>query len=692
MRPANPAPADRRGRDLRAIFAPRRVAIVGASARPGSPGHTLWRNLRTFPGEVVPVSRSAAEIDGVPTFPDLTSVPGRVDLAVVAVPAADVVDVVSDAAASGVGACIVISSGFAEVGAEGAARQERIVAAGRAAGMLIAGPNCLGVQNLSIPLNASLAAGTAAGGSGISVVTQSGSYAMALHAMSQDEGVQFAAAYSSGNRADVDDFEVIGHLAADPDTRVTCVFAESIADGRSLVETLRRTTPTTPVVIALTGRSEAGARSAASHTAAVVGSRRAWDDVLRTAGAVVARSGLEMLDIARALSEQPWPAGRRAAIVTNSGGTGTELADLLSAAGVELPALSSRLRDQLASLLPAYASTGNPVDLTPVWARYAELYPAVVDLLARSGEVDLIVPVLLHRSAEDPAVVDALVDAVRQLRADENATPVYVCWVARRSAWAGSEPLRAAGIPCFEWPERTARAVGGAVQHGTRSAVDVVSRPVPRRLPHAVGRDLPATDRFLRRHGIPVAASALSRTAQAAVAGAARFPGPVVLKVEHPDLLHRSDSGGVRVGLTTAEDIEQAALELLALAPGAQIRVQAVHVGVELMVGGVNDPVLGPIVGLGLGGVLVELLDDVGFVPAPVTEHDAYGLLRRPRIARLLQGYRGGAVADPQPIVLALRAVGSLIAGYPEIGELDLNPLLAGPDGCVAVDVRLVRR
>lgn len=669
---------------------------MGASTRQGSPGSVVWRNLATFPGEVVPVTPSASEIDGVTAYRSLRDVPGHIDLAVVAVPASAALDVVRDAAAAGVGACVIVSAGFAETGPEGLGAQLEMVRVAREAGVLLVGPNCLGVQNCDVPLNASLSSGGAAGGGGISVITQSGSYAMALNALSEDEGVRFAVAYSSGNRCDVDDAEVVDHLRLDPRTEVICAFLESLGDGQLFVEVARRTTPVKPLVVAAVGRSEAGARAAASHTAALAANRRAWDDVLSSAGVVVARSGLEMLDAARVLRSQPLPAGTRAAIITNSGGTGTELSDLLADEGVSVPELSAGLRAQLDAILPGYASSANPVDITPVWTRFAELYPAVLDLLARSGEVDVVIPVLLHRSAESREVADSLVDAVRALRADGVAVPVYVCWVARRSAWPVAASLHEAGIPCLEWPARTARAVGHAVRYGafrrSADALEVPENPEPRALPPGVGADARATRDFLVGHGVPVAETVVCESVDAAVDAALLLGLPVVAKVDHPDLLHKSDVGGVRVGLATAAEVRAAAEDLLALAPGARVLVQPQLSGLELVVGGLHDPTLGPIVAFGLGGVLVEVLDDVAFAAAPVSAGAASALVARPRGAVMLDGVRGGEAVDRAAVESLVQAVGFLLAAYPDIAELDLNPVLAGPGGVIAVDARLIRR
>lgn len=692
MRTGPPAAADMGGqRSLHSIFEPRRVAVVGASEKPGRPGSVLWSNLAGFPGEVVPVSRTSGMVAGQRAYASLRDIPGSVDLAVVAVPAVAALEVVRDAVAAGVGAVVLVSAGFAEIGPNGVDLQKQLAHTARMGGVLLVGPNCLGVQNCNLPLNASLASGMTGGG-GISLITQSGSYAMAVHALSSEEGLGFAIAYSSGNRADVDDAEVLDYLRDDDHTDVVCVFTESLVDGRAFLDAARRTTRVKPVIVTAVGRSEAGARAASSHTAALAADRRTWDDLLGGVGVTVARSGIEMLDAARALRDQPPPAGRRAAIITNSGGTGTELADLLADEAVTLPELSDGLRARLAELLPEYASTANPVDITPVWSRFAELYPAVLDMLARSGEVDLVMPVLLHRSAEDAGVAEGLQRVVESLRADGVAVPVYVCWVARRSAWPVAASLQAAGIPCLEWPPRAARAVGHAVRYG-ESRQETPREPATvaqRALPGSVGVDAEATYRFLVDNGIPIVETLFVTDSTGAVAAARRVGYPVALKVDHPALSHKSDVGGVRLNLKDDEGVNDAATELLSLAPGVRLVVQPMATGVEVVLGGISEPTFGPVVAFGLGGVLVEVIADVRFAAAPLTAADATKLVGAPRGAEILTGFRGARACDVGALADLARAVGDLMATYPDLLELDLNPVLADQHGCVAADFRVV--
>jgi acyl-CoA synthetase (NDP forming) len=730
------------GSGLAAVFAPRRVALVGASDRPGSVGRLLWDNLADFPGEVLPVC-PAATVGGETAYADLRDVPGQVDLAVIATPAATVPGIIGAAADKGVRAAVVLSAGFAETGDVGAKLQADAVAAARAGGVRLVGPNCFGVQNADLPLNASIAAGTPRGGGGVTIVTQSGSYGMAVHALGQDEGLRVAKVFAAGNKADITDAELLGYLREDPETRVICLLLESITDARRFFTEARQTTPHKPVIAVVGGRTGAGQRAAVSHTAALGTDDAIRDAALRQAGVVRVRTGLQALDGARALATQPIPRGRRVAVVTNSGGTGVELTDLLADEGLTIPELSGPLQDQLRALLPAYGSARNPVDMTPAWRLFTTVYPAAIELLARSGEVDAVVPVLLQRSAS-PEVAAAVRDAVGRLRADGVPVPVYVCWVAPRDADQHADLLRDAGVPCFAWPERTARAAGTAVRCGERmeqggpGAGPAVEPDVPgagapvrgdvpgagapvrddvpgagaradhrpperlaviRRSPRPAPRgELPAhglVDAQVAREllvsaGIPVIKTVRCRSAETAVAAAGRVGYPVVAKVDHPELTHKSDVGGVRLGLDDEAAVRAAVADLLGLAEGAGVLLQRQHEGFELLVGGLRDPEFGPVVMAGLGGVLVEAWRDVQMAVAPVGEADAVALLRSLRGAAIFSGLRGSPPVDLAPVADVIVRISDLMVGNPNIAELDLNPVLAGATGCVAVDWRVV--
>ncbi|MDX6654332.1 MAG: hypothetical protein QOH18_1042, partial [Solirubrobacterales bacterium] len=437
------------------------------------------------------------------------------------------------------------------------------------------------------------------------------------------------------------------------------------------------------------------ARAAISHTAALAGEADVWRAAFAQAGIVLADSGLEMMDAAKALDWQPMPRGNRVGIVTNSGGTGVELTDLLAEQGLTVPELSEDLRRRLAEALPTVGSAHNPVDVTTAWQLFGELYPFAVDALARSGEVDVVVPVLLQRSAQSEAVAEGLLQVAAEIAADGIEVPIYVCWVAPADARPNADRLQAGRIPCFEWPARTARAVGLATRCGEvldrlRPAPPFPARPAGRpSVAPGLLEPVAAAD-LLRAYGVEVAAQRLAEAPDEAAALAAELGLPVVAKLVSPGVVHKSDVGGVRVGLAEPEDVRAAARELLAIDPAGAVLLQPQHPGVEVIVGGFRDPQFGPVVAVGLGGVLVEVLRDVAFRLAPVTEDEALEALRSLRGRAVLEGTRGRQGADLEALARTVAAASRLLAAEPDVAELDLNPVLASPRGAVAVDIRVV--
>lgn len=673
------------------LFNPRRVALVGASARPGKVGNLLWRNLSSFDGEVIPVTASADKIGETPAVASLEEVEGEVDLAVVAVPARAAPQVARQAAAKGVGAMVVLSAGFAETGPEGAALQEEL---GRAAGAVrVAGPNCFGVINPARRLNASLTGAAPASRPGdVALVTQTGAYGMALHTRARDDRIRFGKIYASGNKLDIGDHEVAEYLGNDPDTRVICLLLESIPAGRELAETVRRITPHKPVIVFKTGVSQDGARAALSHTGSLASDHRLYRAAMRRAGALVVDSGLEMLDVAQVLSSGPLPRGPRAAIITNSGGMGVELVDLLGAHGVRVPRLSGGLRETIAARLPPFAAPGNPVDITPVWSRFAELYPWLIGELARSGEVDLVIPVLLERAAADPQTLAEIVKTVRRLRAEGAAVPVYGCWAGPRDIRPQADPLQEAGIPCLEWPERTARAAGAAVRYALRDLPPAppppVGGPVPSGPPSPPG-PLPSEEgaELLNRYGVATVPSHICSTAAAARRAASAVGDPYVVKTADPSIAHRTEVGGVRTGLRDPEEANGAFWELAG--EWGAVLVQPQAPGVEMAAGARRDPSFGPVVMAATGGVRLELWGDAALALAPVGEAEAMRMIKELRGYHLLAGYRGAPPADADSLAEAVAALSRLIAARPDIVEIDLNPIMVHRRGAVAADWKI---
>ena len=670
---------------LDALFNPSRVAVVGASEQPGKVGTVLWRNLSSFEGETIPVTRSSDTVGGIRAFPSLAETEGHVDLVVAAVPSRFAPAVARQAAARGVGAMVVLAGGFAETGAEGAALQAELV---EAAGQVrIVGPNCFGVQNMARRLNASITPAGETESGGIALITQSGAYGMAIHAMAPDEHLRFGKVYSSGNKADIADHEVIRYLDSDPETDVICLLAESVTAGAELAAAIGAASPSTPVIVAKTGRSDAGARAARSHTGSMATNDAIFRAAMDQAGAITVRTGLEMLDVARVLAGQPLPAGGRAAIITNSGGTGVELVDMLADEGVDVPELSPELRTRIAQRLPAFASAANPVDMTPIWPRFAELYPWLIDTLARSGEVDLVIPVLLQRAAMDENNLARILTTVGSLRADGIDVPVYCCWVTPRAERPKADLLQAAGIPCLEWPERTARTVGHVVRYArTRTRIlprPALPAPATTRLPTGPVPAMEAAS-LLAGFGVTTVGSRLCHSESEAISAAAEIGGPTVMKTAEASIPHRTEVQGVRVGLTTRAEVVAAYREMARLGPAVLVQPQLS--GEEMVVGGLRDPDFGPVVMTGLGGMAVEVLEDVTFALAPVEPEEAVRMIERLRGYPLLRGYRNRPAADLGALAGVISGVSRLLATHPDAREIDLNPVMVTESHAVAVD------
>jgi acyl-CoA synthetase (NDP forming) len=675
----------------RALFEPRRVALVGASAAPGKVGHVVLRNLlASWSGEVHPIHPTETEILGRPCRRSVSDVPGQVDLAVIVVPASAMPAVIEDCAAAGVGAAIIISGGFAEAGPAGRALQERVAAVARAGGIRIVGPNCFGVINVHGGLNASIGIGVPETG-GVSLFSQSGAYGMAAFSRSKDGEIGFAKVIAPGNTMDLNEVDVLRYLGTDPRTRVIAMLLESIRDGAALVETARAITPRKPVIILKTGRGESGRRAATSHTAALAGDAAVATAALRQAGVRLVTDGLTLLDVAAALDRQPAPHGGRVAVVTNSGGTGVELADLLEAEGMTVPRLSAGLQARIRAHLPAHASTENPVDLTVDWERFPTMYGETIRALLDSGEVDALIPVLLQRSALIPEVTDRVIAEVTSARERGSTTPVHICWVGPQEAESNRRKLLAAGIPCAPWAARAARTLAG-------------SRPLPVRavprsgsvLPVPTGADqdgwLPPEEalRLVAAAGVPVVPWRVVHSTEDAVVAAGELGYPAVLKAIRPDLIHKTEAGAVRLGLANAAVVRAAAHQLRrSLSSGALLVQHQASSGVELVIGAVHAPGFGSLVVAGLGGIWVEALDDVSMRLAPFGRAEATAMLDELRGRALLDGGRGGPPVDRRALAQMISGVSRWLARAPWLRELDINPLIATGDGFIAVDARI---
>src|SRR2546421_8679139 len=644
-----------------AAFNPRSIALVGASAKSSKLGYILMRNLlEGYPGKLYPINPGETEIMGHQAYPRLLDVPGQVDLAVIALPTEACVEAMRDCAKIGAKAALVLSGGFAEVGPDGQARQEALIESARAGGVRLIGPNCFGLYNCNLGLNASMGLGLPPKGGDISLVTQSGAYGMAIFGLAQERRLRFAKILSHGNKADLTDHEILHYFEHDDETRVLCLFLESVSDGRAFYEALARVAKRKPVVITKTGRSNAGQRAAASHTAALTGNTTAFVTAVRQAGAILAESGLEMVDIAEGLSRQPLPPGRRVGIITNSGGTGVEITDMCERFGLSVPELSPTTQAHISPLIPLYASPRNPVDVTPLWPRFPVMYGGSIQALYESDEIDIIIPILLQRSALMNENVEKVRDTVLHYQRERGiAKPTYVCWVVGNEGDENQAILQEAGIPVYEWPERTARTAAAIAayseNHHTRSAAanvipsfhsgQALSAAKHLVLPPTVGEQAASilarartqnrtslleseVKALLAAYGARIPRENLCTSPAEAMAAGQLLGKACVLKIVSPDISHKSDTGGVRVGVLPAEVgtvFEEMLAEVRTRQPTARIlgvSVQELVHGQEVIIGGLRDSEFGAMLMFGLGGVFVEMLRDVAYrlVPASANE------------------------------------------------------------------------
>lgn len=685
---------------LRALLTPRAVAVLGAGQRPGSTGHETLRALTEygFTGAIYPVNPHADEIAGLPAYATLADAPGPVDLAVIAVPAEEAVVALREAAAAGARAAVILSPGFSEDGPAGRARQDELLRLARANGIRLVGPNCVGVLNTdpAVRMDATVAPGLPPAG-GLAVASQSGAVGIAILDHAARTGCGVSSFVSLGNKADVSGNDLLAYWHDDPATEAVALYLESFGNPRRFARLVRSLGRRKPVLAVKSGRSTAGRRAGVSHTAAAAAPDVAVDTLFAQAGVVRAENLGELLDAARLLTGQPLPAGRRLAVIGNAGGVNVLAADAAEPAGLSVPALTPALCARLARLASVATGCDNPLDLGP--APTPASLAGALDQVARSGEVDLaLVVVAATRAVDVPALLDALAPVV-----DRHAgLPMAVVVLGT----AGPKALGERRVPVFDLPENAVRALGHAARYaawrreplGTRPALAGID-PEPARA--AVSAALAAGGGWqpyetaatvLRAYGVPLLATTTAGGADEAVAAAARLGYPVALKAADPSLTHKSDIGAVRLRLNDPDRVRSAyhALAGVLDTDEPRVLVQPMASGtVELVAGVVHDRLFGSLVQVGLGGVHTEVLGDHAFRLVPVTDLDAGRMWRALRSAPLLTGYRGAPPVRTDALEDLLSRLGRLAEDLPEIAELDLNPVFAGPGGVVAVDVKM---
>ncbi len=685
---------------------PSSIAVVGASRREGAVGGAVLRNLLEsgFPGDVYPVNPAAGSVQGLPAFASVAEVPGEIDLAVLAVKAEATVAVARECAAKGAHSLVVLSAGFGESGPQGAKRERELLAACRETGMRLIGPNCLGILDTRPErgLNVTFAPSAPRAGN-VAFATQSGALGLALIEFAATRSLGVSSFASLGNRADITANDLLEFWEEDEGTRLALAYIESFTDPRRFARVARRVGRRKPLIVVKSGRSAAGARAASSHTGALLAaSDRTTDALFEQSGVIRAETLAELLDVASLLAGQPLPAGPRVGILTNAGGPAIMCADACDAAGLEVPELPAELRAELASFLASEASTANPVDM--IATASAEQYRRAIAALGAWEGIDALIAIFIRPlQTESEEIAAAVQEAAAEL---EREIPVQAVFMtpAESAAIAAT-----ATLPTYLYPEDAARALAKAARYARRRERP---QPAPPRLGGlrdaeaasilaealGAGREWLGAEECLRLldcYGIAAPEAIVAASPEAAGEAASALSGPLALKAHGPEILHKSELGAVRAGLRGAEEVAAAARQMDAglAAAGlerASFLVQRmVEDGVELLVGVASDPVFGPVVACGAGGTAVELLGDVSVRVCPLDADDGEEMILSLAIFPMLTGFRGAPPVDLEALAELVLRVGALADAHREIVELDLNPVIATPDGALAVDARV---
>jgi len=698
-------------RSIAAILAPRSVAIVGASRRPGSIGAALLENVVRcgFRGRLHVVNPAAAEVGGRPAHPSVAAIGEAVDLAVIAVPATAVEAAIADCARAGVRGLVVISAGFAETGPAGREVEVRLRKLVRGSGMRMVGPNCLGVLNTdpAVSLNATFAESWPPQGN-VAMLSQSGALGLAILDQVQALNVGISSFVSVGNKADVSGNDLISYWADDPRTRVIVLYLESFGNPRRFARLAPEVARRKPIVAVKSGRSTAGSRAASSHSAALASLDVAIDALFEQAGVIRTATLEELLDVAALLSTQPPPQGPRVAVVTNAGGPGVMLADACEAQGLALPPLAPETVAALRAVLPPQAGLGNPVDM--IASATPDQFARTLELVGADPSVDALVaiyiPVMVSRPDEIAAAIATGAGRVPPEK------PVLTVFMSARGAPPALSQGPRGALPSYSFPENAALVLAAAERYGrwlrrprgevlklspfAVSAVRAVVDRVVEGLSEPRWLEPADVETLLRAIGLSVAATAEVELS-AAAAAADELGYPLVAKAVAPGLVHKTDVGGVILGLRSAAEVVDAVgglrgrLEKHGLVLERVLLQRQVAVGIEALVGVTTDPTFGPLLVCGVGGVLVELVRDVAYRLPPVSDLDAEEMLDRLRAARLLTGYRGAPPADRAALVDVIRRISAFVEIVPELRELDLNPVAVQGQGggAIVLDARI---
>lgn len=709
---------------LDAIFSPKSVAVLGASTTPGKVGHDIFANILKggYQGVLYPVNPSTKSVLSVRAYPTITDIPDEVDLAFIILPPQIALDVVESSIEKGVKGIVIVSAGFREVGGEGLTIENRIVSICSEAGVRIIGPNCLGVINPlpSVRLNASFSRRMPEAGK-LSFISQSGALCTAVLDFAADRDFGFSKFISIGNKADVDELDLLRYFHEDEDTQVIMIYIEELRrDGNEFITTVKEITSgerPTPVLVIKSGKTAAGAQAAVSHTGALAGSEAVYDSIFKQAGIICADTIDELFDFASAFAYKnesslgklirKAPRGNRVAIVTNAGGPGIVATDMTVSSGLELAKFHHDTIEALASHLPYTANLNNPVDI--IGDASQDRYKNALDAVIKDEGVDGALVILTPQSMTNVlGTAEAIVEIARRSR-----KPIVCCFMGIIDVSDGVKYLQQHGYPVFRFPENAAKAFGALyryskwlgrqhvaqfeLKHDTERAAKIIAECLEAGKTHL--GELEGTE-ILKCYGFNVLSTLLAKTAEEAAEIAEEINFPVVMKIVSPGILHKSDAGGVVVGIKTREAVKEAFHEIVENAqnfdPSAEISgvlVQKIAMpGDEVILGMNRYPVFGPLLMFGLGGIFVEVFQDVEFRLAPILRNEARRMIRETKAYRLLEGFRGRPQADIETLEKLLVCLSDMSINHPEIKELDINPLLVHGkgDGATVADCRII--
>jgi acetyltransferase len=696
---------------LEAFFSPRSIAVIGASANPSKLGYAVLNNLVSGGyaehGKVFPINLGGGAILGLQVYPSVLDVPEPIDLAVIVIPYSIVPEILIECGKKGIPAAIIISAGFREAGMEGLERELQLIDIAQKYQIRLIGPNCLGIIDTFAPLNASFAAGTPPAGP-MAFMSQSGALGTAVLDIALAGRLGLSKFVSLGNKADINETDLLNAWVSDEHTRVILIYSEGMPNGQEFIHVARQVTHQKPVIAIKSGVTSSGSRAVSSHTGSLAGSEQAYQAAFQQAGILRADSMEELFDMALAIGYQPAMNGNNIAIITNAGGPGILATDALERSGLSIAHLEIETIQKLEKYLPDAASAANPVDV--LGDALADRYQYALENVNQDPNVDGLLVLLTPQAMTE---IEKTAHAIGRVSKNTNK-PILACFMGEAKVKPGIEILASYNVPNYPFPERAARAFRAMFDYQQIKSqpetdfvqFDVQQEPVRNIIKRVLseGRvaigDAESRD-VLQAYGLRIPRSKLAHTPEEAVQIASEINLPVVLKIASPDILHKTDVGGVKIGLDNPEQVTDA-FELMVYRAnrylpeariwGCLVQEMVPGGGLEVLIGMNRDPQFGPLVTFGLGGIYVETLKDVTFRLAPFSRSEAYQMLTEIRAHALLDGVRGKPPVDKEAIVDVLLRIGQLVQDFPEIAELDINPLVVYPQnqGAIALDMRII--